>query len=70
MKRDSGSPRPDNGTVWADQKDPDRGRANRSRMGRRHPRDPQEFGSPVTPADIDATLELLARSKRGRRKTG
>ncbi len=70
MKKDSATPRPDDGTVWADLSDPNRGRADRSRLGRRHPRDPQEFGSPVTQADIDATLELLKQSKRRRRKTG
>jgi hypothetical protein len=40
-------------------------------MGRHQPRDPQEFGSPVTEADIAASLELLEKQKRRRaRKVG
>lgn len=40
-------------------------------MGKLHPRDPEEFGSPVTEADIAATMALLEKRKRRRvRKTG
>jgi hypothetical protein len=71
MKEKSGIPPCDEGLVRVDLTDPNRGRIDRSRMGKPHPRDPDEFGSPVTEADIAATLALVERQKRRRiRKTG
>ncbi len=71
MKEKSGTPPCDEGLVWADLSDPNRGRIDPSRMGKHHPRDPAEFGSPVTEADVAATLALFEKQKRRRvRKTG
>lgn len=49
--------------------DPNRGRIDPSRMGRHHPRDPEEFGSPVTEADIAASIALARKHRRRVRKT-
>ena len=71
MKERSGIPPSDGGLVCVDLGDSARGRIDRTRMGKHHPRDPEEFGSPVTEADVAATLELLAKQRRRRlRKTG
>jgi len=71
MKEKSGPPQCDEGLGWVDLNDPRRGRIDRSRMGKHHPRDPEEFGSPVTAADIAATLALIEKQKRRRvRKIG
>jgi hypothetical protein len=47
-----------------------RGRIDRSRMGKHQSRDPAEFGSPITEGDLAATLALIEKQKRHRiRKT-
>ena len=71
MKRKSGTPQCDDGLVWVDLNDPRRGQIDQSRLGGHHPRDPKEFGSPVTKADIAASLALVAKQRRRRtRKAG
>jgi len=71
MKEKSGTPPCDEGLVRVDLNDPNRGRIDRSRMGKHLPRDPEEFGSPITEADIAATLALIDEQKvRRARKAG
>jgi len=70
MKKNSGTPQRDENLVWVDQKDSGRGRADQSRMGRRPMRDANEFGTPVTKADVAATLEQANRHKHRTRKVG
>ncbi len=71
MKEKSGTPPCDDGMENIDLHDPNRGRVDRSRMGKHHPRDPEEFGSPVTGADIAVTVALIEKQKRHRlRKVG
>ncbi len=50
-------------TMTVDQSDPDRGRVDRSRMGRRNPAD-TEPRPPIPPEDIEATRAELAELRR------
>lgn len=53
----------DKRTVTADLSDPNRGRYDPMRVGRRNPQDREERPG-VTPEDADATREELAELKR------
>jgi hypothetical protein len=64
MKEKSGTVSCDEGLVWADLTDANRGRIDPLRIGRHQPREPEEFGSPVTEADIAATIALFEKQKR------